>query len=136
MYFCVLLTDETSLRLTERDLPILASIMKNVVSKWREVGVCLGFKNYELTAIEQQFLSAEGDTRYFRVMLSQWLRCTPSIHSCPTLETLVAVLRNTGEEKTANILQEKYQFKSGKCILFQKSKPKTGKVFIQFGCYS
>ena len=124
MYFCALLTDETALRLTERDLPILASIMKNAVSKWREVGLCLGFKNYELTAIEKQFLSAEGDTHYFREMLSQWLRCIPSIHSCPTLETLVAVLRNAGEEKTAKILQEKYQLKSSKCISYFVSEVK------------
>ena len=111
--------------LREKHLVILLETLKPATPHWKTVGLALGFLDHELTIIEcKPLLIPEGVTGYFRDMLSQWLRCMPSIHSCPTLETLVAVLRNAGEEKTAKILQEKYQLKSSKCISYFVSEVK------------
>ena len=66
----------------------------------------MGFLNYEITTIERKpLLIPEGDTGYFREMMSQWLKWAPPNHSWPTLEALVGALQSSEDESLgANLL--------------------------------
>ena len=97
------MSNEAAIRVTERDLPFLAGSMKDAVSKWKEIGLSLGFKENDLTTIEHNpLLISKGATAYFREMLKQWLRWAPPNDSWPTLEALASALRDTGEEQVSN----------------------------------
>ena len=107
------MSNETPVRPTERDLPFLAGSMKDVVSKWKEIGLSLGFKKDDLTTIEHNL--SEGPNGYFREMLNQWLRWAPPNDSWPTLEALASALRDAGEEQVSHsIFQGKFLLKQGR----------------------
>lgn len=88
--------------LSEKDLLILHEILRPAAPQWKTVGLALGFLNHELTAIENKpLLVLEGDTGYFRALLSQWLKWAPPNHSFPTTEALAVALQRSGHEDLA-----------------------------------
>jgi len=81
---------------------------------WKEVGLALGFLDYELTMIERKpMLIPEGDIAYFRGMMSQWLKWAPPNHSWPTIEALAIALRSSGHEGLAFNLRQLFLQKKG-----------------------
>ena len=106
------------LRLKEKDLGVLTDILKGAVTKWKVIGLALGFLDAELTEIEHKpLLIPEGDTGYFREMLSRWLKWAPSNHRWPTLEALALTLNKAGEESLAYNLKEQYLSQNGECCV-------------------
>ena len=80
--------------------------------------MALGFLDAELTEIEHKpLLIPEGDTGYFREMLSRWLKWAPSNHLWPTLEALALALNKAGEESLAYDLKEQYLSQNGECCV-------------------
>jgi len=94
------------------------SILKSAAAKWQQIGLELGFLSSELTIIERKpMLLQEGDTDYFREMLTQWLKWAPPNNPWPTLEALSSALQNAGEESLAYSLRELYLGQSGKFVV-------------------
>jgi len=92
--------------------------LKGAVTKWKVIGLALGFLDAELTEIEHKpLLIPEGDMGYFREMLSWWLKWAPSNHPWPTLETLALALNKAGEERLAYDLKEQYLTQNGECCV-------------------
>jgi len=99
---CLLLTDgyqmlTNGILLSETDLPFLVYSTKHAVSKWKQIGLNLGFEDSELAAIEENsLLIPEGDIGYFEGMLSCWLKWTPPKHNWPTFGTLAIAFQTCG----------------------------------------
>ena len=94
------------------------SILKSAAAKWKQIGLNLRFLSSELTIIERKpMLLQEGDTDYFREMLTQWLKWAPPNHPWPTLEALSSALQNAGEESLAYSLRKLYSGQSGKFVV-------------------
>ena len=95
--------------LKEGDLAILLDLLIPATPHWKEAGMALGFLDHELTTIERKpLLIQEGDTGYFREMLSRWLRWAPPNHLWPTIEALQLALQRSGHENLAVSLIPKF----------------------------
>ena len=102
-------------RLTTEDLYILTSILKAAAPKWQTIGGALGFVNDNLTIIQRKpLLIPEGDTGYFREMLSQWLKWAPPNHYWPTITALEGAVRDSGHESLAYNFREQFLLKKGR----------------------
>ena len=100
--------------LAERDLHILAEIMRPAAPQWRTIGGCLRLLHSDLNIIQHSpLLISEGTTGYFREMLSQWLKWAPPNHPLPTLEALVVALQNSGHESLAVDLKSMFLQRKG-----------------------
>ena len=116
----ILCSAAAEIRLKEKDLANLTHILKGAVAKWKTIGLTLGIPDADLTAIERKpLLIPEGDSGYFRDMLSQWLKWAPPNHRWPTLEALAMVLNEAGEESRAYGLREQYLAPNGECCACQ-----------------
>ena len=63
-------------------------------SKWKEVGLALGFLAHELDEVEKTpTLIVGGPQAYFREILRRWLNRAPPNYSFPTMAALVEALR-------------------------------------------
>ena len=101
-YICCLVALGSGIALTGQNLHFLTEILKPAAPQWKAVGLALGFLDHELTTIEHKpMLIPEGDTGYFREMLSQWLKWAPPIHLWPTVENLTVAVRSSGHEGLA-----------------------------------
>ena len=108
-HFCSPCTDKGEGILGKGDLPNLLDLLKSVVPHWRNVGVYLGFHSSELDIINRMpLLIPEGCPRFFRDMLSQWLKWAPPNHTPPTVFSLASALRRTGEEAAAFWLERDF----------------------------
>lgn len=88
------------------DLDILQRLLKPATPHWNEVGLSLGFHNYELTTIQSMpLLIPTAPTGYFSEMLNQWLNWAPPNHPFPTIEALVVALQNSGDEHLAEFME-------------------------------
>lgn len=102
--FVWLLTDDheiptNEMLLSETDLPLLFGSTQCAVSKWKQIGLSLGFKDFELAAIEENpLLMPEGSIGYFKEMLSCWLKWAPPKHNWPTFGTLAAAFQSNSYE--------------------------------------
>ena len=87
--------------LDEGSLWYLLNDLYDVRKKWKLIGLGLGFPASELEVISGSHLDC------LRCMLEEWLK---KINPCPTLDSLVAVLRSrvVGEEKKALEFQERF----------------------------
>ena len=104
------------MRLSVRDLSVLTRTLKGAAARWKTIGLALGFLDDELTIIQRKpLLIPEGDTGYFRDMLSRWLKWAPPNHRWPTLEVLAAALNEAGEECLAYDLKQQYLSQNGEC---------------------
>ena len=105
-------TDEASL--TEKDLKNILIAVKDIASKWYDIGIYLEFSDGELKVIQHNpLLLPEGVNGFLREMLSQWLKLAPPNHKWPTINCLAAALRYVGEEKVAHDLIHKWNFRKG-----------------------
>ena len=86
--------------LEEKDLQLLISVVGRAATRWKEVGLVLGFLKSELDEIEKTLvLTARGPEAYFQEMLSRWLDWAPPKHYLPTTSTLVEALRSSTVRK-------------------------------------
>ena len=84
----------------DSDLQMLLKIAGAAASKWKELGLALGFLNSELDMIEKTPLPIAGiPESCFREMLSCWLDWAPPNHSLPRMETLLEALRSSTVRK-------------------------------------
>ena len=105
-------------RLTTKDLHILTSILKAAAPQWQTIGGALGFENDDLIIIQRKpLLFQEGDTGYFREMLSQWLKWAPPNHHWPTITALEGAVRDSGHESLAYNFREQFLLKKGRVKL-------------------
>ena len=90
------------------DLATLLDILKPASGAWKGIGLALGFLDYQLNTIEHKpLLIPEGDTGFFKEMMSQWLRWALPNHSWPTLEALQLALQKSEHENLAvNLIPE------------------------------
>ena len=115
--YCCCFDAVVHITLGEQDLNILTEILSPAAPQWKDIGLALGFKYYELTTIEQKpLLIPEGPPAYFREMLSQWLNWALPNHSLPTLEILAPALQRSGHEDLAVNLKSKYFQKKCKIV--------------------
>lgn len=111
--------DADEIPLTETDLKNVLIIVKSAASRWYDIGIYLGFPDWELKAIQSMPLLLPGGVNGFlREMLSQWLKWAPPKHKLPTKEWLAAALRYVGEEKIAHDFTLKWSFGQGLCAVF------------------
>jgi len=115
--FVWLLTDDheiltNEMLLSEADLPFLFGSTKCAASKWKQIGLSLGFKDFDIAAIEENpLLMPEGSIGYFKEMLSCWLKWAPPKHNWPTFGTLAAAFQSSSyghivEKLRLNFLQQ------------------------------
>ena len=120
--------------LREENLAILLDTIKPATPQWRDIGLALGFQNYELTTIERTpLLIPEGLTGYFREMLSRWLKWAPPNHSWPTLGTLGLALQRSGHEGLAVQLRPMFLQKKGTSTCIRAT---TVKEMLVYTCIS
>ena len=101
------------------DLHFLTEKLKPAAPQWKTVGLTLGFPYDELTIIEHKpMLIPEGDSGYFREMLSQWLKWAPPNHRWPTVGNLADAVQGSGHEGLA-IQFSKWDCDHGWCILLE-----------------
>ena len=103
------LNDKGSKQLTESDMPNLLSKLDNHASKWRDVGMHLGFQQNELDNIQDRpVLFTHAPQSWQRAMLSEWLEWAPRdsrrSSSFATLEALKDALNKSGLGATASTL--------------------------------
>ena len=89
------------LKLTERDIPSLLCQLKKHASKWREIGIHMGYLPGELDNIEARpNLSQGAPVSWFTAMLESWLQWAPGDSrgstSFATLEGLKDALSEAG----------------------------------------
>ena len=115
VFICFLGSSGSGIVLKEGDLANLLSLLQPATSHWRDIGLTLGFLDHELTTIERKpLLIPQGDTGFFKEMMSQWLRWAPPNHPWPTLEALQPGLQNSGHENLAvNLIPEFMQRRRG-----------------------
>ena len=102
-------TDKGSKQLTESNMPHLLSKLDNHASKWRDVGMHLGFQQNELDNIQDRpVLFTHAPQSWQRAMLSEWLEWAPrdsrGSSSFATLEALKDALYKSGLGATASTL--------------------------------
>ena len=109
-----ILTNE--MLLSETDLPFLFGSTKCAVSKWKEVGLNLGFQHFELAAIEESpLLMPEGSIGCFREMLNCWLKWAPP-RNWPTFGTLAAAFQCCGYGHLVEKLRLNFVLQQGKFL--------------------
>ena len=83
---------------SESDLPMLLSKLDNHATKWRDIGMYLGFQHGELENIQAKpFLLFGAPHSYLGAMLTDWLHRAPSDHrGGPTIDNLMSALRKSG----------------------------------------
>ena len=78
-------------------------------SRWREIGMYLGFRLGELDNIQSNPWFSQGPTSWLSVMLSHWLQWAPGdgrgSNSFATMEGLKAALSQAGLGATAHDLK-------------------------------
>ena len=89
------------------DLEILLELCLGVVTKWKDLGIYLGFSPSHLAIIEHHpLLIVEGPHGYMRELFSQWLKWTPPSHQSPTLEKLAYALNEIVAKRVATDLRD------------------------------
>ena len=101
--------DHDRKRLAESDLPALLDKLNSHASKWRDIGIRLGFLKGELDNIEARpLLLNSAPESWLREMLSEWLQWAPEdgrgSSSFATLDALKIALSNSGLGATASCL--------------------------------
>ena len=100
--------------LTEYHLPELFNKLDyHSSSKWREIGIFLGFRRGELDIIQcKPLLLRNAPQSWLRAMLEEWLQWCPGdsrgSDSFPTVKELKQALRKCGLEKTADSIISLY----------------------------
>ena len=80
------------------------NIVRGASNKWKMIGISLNFKTDKLEIINQSDISRGNPEMCFAVLIEEWLkRCSPPSEP-PTVDALVAALREEGEEIIANTL--------------------------------
>ena len=84
--------------LSESHLPMLLSKLNNHATKWRDIGMYLGFQHGELENIQAKpFLMFGAPQSYLGAMLTDWLHRAPSdCRGGPTIDNLMLALRQSG----------------------------------------
>ena len=85
-------------------------LLHDVVTKWYEIGLELGFPDADLEIIRTN-LTPGGVVSMFREMLRLWLRWAPPAHSCPTIGALCKALQgpSVSNERLAAQLEERFK---------------------------
>jgi len=108
---------ESSNVLKVEDLEILLELCMGIVSKWKDLGSCLGFSPSHLTIIECN-PKLERPHGYLKEVFNQWLKWAPPSHHYPTSEKLALALNQIDEKKIALDLRDRVmQQKKGKFLL-------------------
>lgn len=84
-------------RLNEEDVPVVLPLIYTYSSKWRLIGMGLGFTNSELNLISSKpSLYATAPASYVEELLSQWVQWPVDKHPTePTLMGLCKALRSS-----------------------------------------
>ena len=84
--------------LSESDLYMLLSKLNNHATKWRDIGMYLGFQHGELENIQAKpFLMFGAPQSYLGAMLTDWLHRAPNDHrGGPTIDNLMLALCQSG----------------------------------------
>ena len=95
MFFC------PGVRITAKDIPALFRQLKKHASKWREIGVHLGFLPGELCNIETRpTLIQEAPVSFLGALLEEWIQWAPGDSrgstSFATIESLKRALMDAG----------------------------------------
>ena len=83
--------------LSESVLPMLLSKLNNHATKWRDIGMYLGFQHGELENIQAKpFLLFGAPQSYLGAMLTDWLHRAPTDHrGGPTIDNLMFALHQS-----------------------------------------
>ena len=89
----------TSLKyLSESDLPMLLSKLNNHATKWRDIGMYLGFLTGQLNNIQARpFLQSSAPESFLGAMLTDWLQRSPDdSRGGPTTNNLTFAVHHSG----------------------------------------
>ena len=114
-----------SVKVTEKDIVTILSLLQKYSSKWNEIGLTLGFIKPELdTIFSMSKLFNGAPASYLQELLSQWVQWPTTDHpKNPTLEALCTALRSSlvGLGSLAEEVEKKMkQCTTGKQAIFQK----------------
>ena len=100
----------TAAKLTQQHIPSLLQQLKNHASKWREIGIHLGFLLSELSNIEARpNLMQSAPTSWLSALLEEWIQWAPEDSRGSTdfakMEDLKNALKQAGLAATAHDLK-------------------------------
>lgn len=74
---------------------MLINVLDQAATKWKEIGLNLGFSSDDLNCIEQDpSLVMKGVKAYFQELLRQWLEWKPQDDHLPTITALYDALKS------------------------------------------